>query len=167
MANINLDGFLDLSDMRYYPAKKKETEELQLHRGDLLLNWRSGSEQHVGKTAIFDADGDFLYASFLLRIRVHPEFVMPEYLKTTLNFMRAEGIFLDAQRFQVNTKLNASEFGEFGIMLPPLEEQQRIVAYLNGLQAKAESLKRLQVQTTAELDAMLPSILDKAFRGDL
>jgi hypothetical protein len=25
--------------------------------------------------------------------------------------MRSEGVFLDAQRFQVNTKLNAEEFG--------------------------------------------------------
>jgi hypothetical protein len=29
------------------------------------------------------------------------------------------------------------------------------------------SLKRLQAETAAELDAMLPSILDKAFRGEL
>jgi hypothetical protein len=28
-------------------------------------------------------------------------------------------------------------------------------------------LKRLQAETTAELDAMLPSILDKAFKGQL
>ena len=30
-----------------------------------------------------------------------------------------------------------------------------------------ESLKRLQAETAAELDALLPSILDKAFKGEL
>ena len=29
------------------------------------------------------------------------------------------------------------------------------------------TLKRLQAETAAELDALLPSILDKAFRGEL
>jgi len=42
-----------------------------------------------------------------------------------------------------------------------------IVAYLDNLQTKVDALKRLQAETAAELDAVLPSILDKAFRGEL
>ncbi len=53
------------------------------------------------------------------------------------------------------------------IPVPPLPEQRRIVAYLDNLQAKVDQLKRLQVETSAELDALLPSILDKAFKGGL
>ncbi len=167
MANISLDGDLDLTDMRYIPASPEKQKEFSLQRGDLLLNWRSGSAQHVGKTAIFDHEGEYLFASFLLRIRPVREIVLPEFLKLTLNFMRAEGVFLDAQRFQVNTKLNASEFGEFEISVPLLPEQRRIVAELDALQAEVDALKRLQAETAAELDALLPSILDKAFKGEL
>jgi type I restriction enzyme S subunit len=167
MANISLDGDLDLSDMRYIPASAEEREQFRLQRRDLLLNWRSGSAQHVGKTAIFDGEGEYLFASFLLRIRPVHNMVLAEFLKFTLNFMRAEGVFLDAQRFQVNTKLNASEFGEFGISLPGLSEQRRIVAELDALQGEVDTLKRLQAETAAELDALLPSILDKAFNGEL
>jgi type I restriction enzyme, S subunit len=53
------------------------------------------------------------------------------------------------------------------IPVPPLPEQRRIVAYLDGLQAKADALKALQAQTAAELDALLPAVLDRAFRGEL
>lgn len=53
------------------------------------------------------------------------------------------------------------------ISLPPLPEQRRIVAYLDDLQAKVDSLKRLQAQTSSELNAMLPSVLDRAFKGEL
>jgi type I restriction enzyme S subunit len=53
------------------------------------------------------------------------------------------------------------------IPLPRLPEQHRIVAYLDDLQAKVDALKRLQAQTSAQLDALLPSILDKAFKGEL
>ena len=44
-------------------------------------------------------------------------------------------------------------------------EQQRIVGYLDGLAGPVAALARLQSETAAELDALLPSILDKAFKG--
>jgi type I restriction enzyme S subunit len=56
---------------------------------------------------------------------------------------------------------------ELPIPVPPLAEQRRIVAELDALQAEVDALKRLQAETTAELDALLPSILDKAFKGEL
>jgi type I restriction enzyme S subunit len=52
-------------------------------------------------------------------------------------------------------------------MFPPLPEQHRIVTYLDALQAKVDTLKQLQAETQAELDSLLPSILDKAFKGEL
>ena len=56
---------------------------------------------------------------------------------------------------------------ELPIPVPPLAEQRHIVAELDALQAKADALKKLQTETAAELDALLPSILDHAFKGDL
>lgn len=48
-----------------------------------------------------------------------------------------------------------------------LDEQRRIVAYLDRLQAKVNALLGLQAQTREELDALMPSILDKVFKGEL
>jgi type I restriction enzyme S subunit len=53
------------------------------------------------------------------------------------------------------------------IPVPPLVEQHRIVSYLDGLQAEVHTLRRLQAETQKELDALMPSILDKAFKGEL
>jgi type I restriction enzyme, S subunit len=64
-------------------------------------------------------------------------------------------------------KLNQNQLFAFQLPFPPLPEQRHIVAYLDGLEAKVDKLKSLQVETTAELDALLPSILDRAFRGEL
>ena len=50
---------------------------------------------------------------------------------------------------------------------PPLAEQRRIVAELDALQAEVDALKRMQAETAAELDALLPAILDRAFKGEL
>jgi type I restriction enzyme S subunit len=45
--------------------------------------------------------------------------------------------------------------------------QYRIVSELEALQAEVDALRRLQAETGAELDALLPAILDKAFKGEL
>ncbi len=49
----------------------------------------------------------------------------------------------------------------------PLDEQRRIVAYLDGLQAKVNALRVLQSASGEELGALLPSVLDRAFKGEL
>jgi type I restriction enzyme S subunit len=48
-----------------------------------------------------------------------------------------------------------------------IREQHSIVAYLDSLQARAGMLHRMQYEAAAELDALLPSVLDKAFKGSL
>ena len=53
------------------------------------------------------------------------------------------------------------------VLVPPLPEQRRIVAELDALQAEVDRLKALQAATAAELDALLPAILDRAFKGEL
>ena len=38
---------------------------------------------------------------------------------------------------------------------------------VHALRAEVDALKRLQAETAAALDALLPSILDRAFKGEL
>jgi len=40
------------------------------------------------------------------------------------------------------------------------------VAELDALQVRVDTLKKLQAEISTELDALLPSILDKAFKGE-
>jgi len=53
------------------------------------------------------------------------------------------------------------------IPVPSLDEQRRIVAYLDRLQAKVEELRRLEEETEKGIEAMTSAILDKAFQGEL
>jgi len=41
------------------------------------------------------------------------------------------------------------------------------MAYLDSVQARLASLWQLQSATGEELDALLPSVLDRAFKGEL
>ena len=48
-----------------------------------------------------------------------------------------------------------------------MREQRRIMAYLDSVQTRLASLRELQSDTGEELSALLPSVLDKAFKGEL
>lgn len=42
-----------------------------------------------------------------------------------------------------------------------------IICFQSQIVADLDALKRVQAETTAELDVMLPAILDRAFKGEL
>jgi len=92
-----------------------------------------------------DADIEFIY-HYLGYLRTHLEDVAPHSAQKNINLRILTDLPLP--RIAIN-------------------QQRRIGEYLDGLQSKVEWLKKLQAQTSAELDVLLPSILDKAFRGEL
>jgi type I restriction enzyme S subunit len=51
--------------------------------------------------------------------------------------------------------------------VPPLEEQRHIVERLNKLHRLVAEAEQLQSDSAAALSALLPSILDRAFKGEL
>jgi hypothetical protein len=48
-------------------------------------------------------------------------------------------------------------------LFPPIELQRGF----DEFQVKVDTLKRLHAETSAELEAMLPSMLDQAFRNEI
>lgn len=60
-------------------------------------------------------------------------------------------------------RLNPKDFLSYRIPLPSMQSQLR----LRKVMQQVDVLKRIQIETKAELDAMLPSILDKAFCGKI
>jgi len=56
---------------------------------------------------------------------------------------------------------------ELDLPLPPLNIQQKVVAYLDEISQKLEKIKQLQKEKMAHLKALKASILDSAFRGEL
>jgi type I restriction enzyme S subunit len=64
---------------------------------------------------------------------------------------------------------NISKEKVLNLLIPSkdMREQMRIAFILDDLQAKLDALKRHQAETAAELDALLPAVLERAFRGEL
>ncbi|MGB8952288.1 MAG: restriction endonuclease subunit S [Candidatus Aminicenantales bacterium] len=131
-ANINLEGKISLHKLVYIEPPKED--RFVLKKGDVLLNWRSGSPCHVGKSALFDLNGQYTYASFILRIR--PLNANSRYLHLLFNFMRERNMFTTNVSQQVNFKMNASVFRELEIPLPSIKEQGKIVDVINKVEQR-------------------------------
>ncbi len=76
-------------------------------------------------------------------------------------------MFKQRQQMTGKANVNGTKLKGLPIPLPYLPEQHRIVTYLDQLHPQIDALECLQTETAAELDARVPSILDKAFKGEL
>ena len=123
----------------------------------------------IGEAAVVDQDIEFAIYVSLALIRTDDTRLRPEFLVHWLNSSagRASSRRETLGRGHSQGNLNLKLLRGVMLPLPQLPEQRRIVSELDALQAEVDALKRLQAETAVELDALLPSILDKAFKGEL
>lgn len=166
MGNIQ-NGRLDLSDLKYLYLNDKDRERLLLNKGDIIVN-RTNSAELVGKCAVFDIEEEYAFASYLIRLRLDINKADPKLIALYINSpLGREYMFNERKQMTGQANVNAKKINALPIALPPLDEQRRIVAHLDELQARVDSLKKYQARTAAEMDALLPSVLDRAFKGEL
>jgi len=166
MGNIQ-DGRLDLADLKYLYLSDKEKNKLLLAPGEILVN-RTNSAELVGKCAVFEEEGEYTFASYLIRLTLDSTKADPHLVAAYINSPSGRKyMFSKRKQMTGQANVNSKTLRSMPIDLPPLAEQRRIVAYLDALQAKVEAVKQHQAATGAALDALLPSILDRAFKGEL
>lgn len=93
--------------------------------------------------------------------------LLPEYLCTVLWAWNPRVLEMVDRSGHDTRKLNTDKLLSFEIPVPSIPVQKRVIAELDALQAKVNGVKGLQTETAAELDAILPAILDKAFKGEM
>jgi type I restriction enzyme S subunit len=127
-----------------------------------LLLTNSGATLGVPKIVSFETCFNDGIQAFLNL----PDDLSKEYL---YYFFRSKTQFFRewVARGQGQPNLNTDMVKTMRFPRPPSNEQRRIVAELDALHAKVDALKRLQAETAAELDALMPSILSRAFAGEL
>jgi len=159
---------IDTTDPRFFEVSDAEFQGWRLLPGDVLVIEGNGSADQIGRAALFRGEiPDCVHQNHVIRVRPDQRKLLPEYLNTYLNSAIGQSQMLERSRTTSGLfNLSVGRIKDIGVPVPALPEQRRIVAYLDNLQAKVDALKRLQAETAAELDALLPSVLDRAFRGE-
>jgi type I restriction enzyme S subunit len=133
-------------------------------RGDIVFV----REGDIGRCAVVDGTRRFCLGQRVMMLRPNPRIVESRFLMYQLMSppMLSDQV-LTGKTGTTSHHVNIKHLKRVRLCVPSLPEQRRIVAYLDGLQAKVDQLKALQAQSAAELEALLPAVLEKAFRGEL
>jgi type I restriction enzyme, S subunit len=155
------DGRVNWNSVPY--CRCPEPEKYLLKPNDLVFA-RTGAT--TGKSFVIRDCPEAVFASYLIRLRVR-DTISVDYLYRYFQSPSYWEQIADEKEGTGQPNLNGSKLAKIKVPIAPPAEQRRIVAELDALQAEVDALKELQRQTSGELDALLPAILDRAFRGEL
>lgn len=140
MNNIN-NSELDIDDLKYISIDNEQKPKTLLDKGDLLFN-RTNSKELVGKTAVFELEGEYTFASYLIRLKLDSEKANVNYINFLFNSPIGR-VQIDMISRQVlgQANVNAQELQDFIFPLPDLKTQNQIVADVMSIKEEANALK--------------------------
>jgi type I restriction enzyme S subunit len=159
MRNFQWDGMAFIDEQTHTSMKGT-----QVQAGDVLLNITGAS---IGRVAC--APSDMARAN----VSQHVSIIRPipeldrRFLMFWLSQPAIQSMIDELQKGATRQGLTKAQIEEFEVPLPPISEQRRIASYLDTLQEESNLLMRLQTEVSTELESLLPSSVDKAFRGEL
>ena len=141
------DCFLLDDEVKYLELPEQVFLQYKLEVNDILFN-RVNSEEFVGRTGIFKLKGDYVFASYLIRLRLKPNSeILPDYLNIFLNTKYGIKQIRKFSRRAVNqANVNAEELKNFKICVIPLGIQQHIRKLSDEAWNKIELSKSLYSQ---------------------
>jgi len=150
---------LDLSELKHISLPKKTLEGLLLQDGDVIIIRTSGSRDLVGTCAVFREEGDFVFASYLIRLRFDASNVVPEFVSWFLNSPLGRQQVDAVSRQIMQNNINSEELRGLQIPLPPLAVQkqiiERVAAGREEIARERETAHRLARDINAEVEAMI------------
>lgn len=143
-------------------AQELDGRKFRFSPGEIVYGYL---RPYLNKVWIADCEGICSVDQYVLRPRL--PLVDTSYLAY---FMRSP-LFVEQANSLTNNlllpRLRSGLLASIRVPVPSLGRQREIVGQLDTFVAALESVKQLQAETAAELDALLPSVLDRAFKGEL
>jgi type I restriction enzyme S subunit len=158
-----VDGHVVPRDLQFVSVDESQRRKYRLEPGDLLFN-RTNSFDLVGRTALFDLSGEYLFASYLIRLRVRGEMLRPAFLNHYLNWpgaqRRLKGI---ATRAVSQSNISASRLRQFLVPVPSFVEQDEVSESLDGV----DQVIALHQRRLAALQDLFRSLLQQLMTAQL
>jgi len=133
---------LNIEDLKYIQIDKFQKKKLLLEKGDLLFN-RTNSKELVGKTAVYELNGEYVFASYLIRLKFDSKKVNSHYINYLFNSSIGR-IQIDMVSRQVlgQANVNAQELQDFIFPIPEdIEIQNHIVREISYIKNEAKKLR--------------------------
>lgn len=155
-------GTVDTGYLKYIRLPQKSRGSLLLKGGDILIIRTSGSRDLVGTTAVFHEEGGFVFASYLIRLRVRAGIANPDFVSWFLNSDIGRQQINATSRQIMQNNINSAEISSLLIPLPPLSVQNKIVHRIEEDRQKIAKERvrsqQLRSQVEKEVDEMILGI---------
>ena len=151
------EGKLDLNDIVRVTTNIKD--KLYVQSGDILMCSRNGSARLVGKVCIIpDLKEKMTYGTFMMVVRSAYNPLLYHYFDTDL-FRRQ---IKHGEANMIN-QITRYMLDEVKLNLPPIKEQQTIVATLDNIKSKVDKLQANYDKISQECDALKQAVLRQVF----
>lgn len=159
-----VNGRISSANLQFAELSARELQNFRVQRGDILFN-RTNSFELVGRTAVFDLDGEYVFASYLIRLRTLTDTLDPFFLNDYLNEADTQRRLKSiATRAVSQSNISASRLRTFVVPVPPLAEQRKIAGALGLVQRAIEQQERL-IALSAELtNSLLHQLFTQGLR---
>ena len=165
--NFTKDGRLDDSDIVYLDVELAQFAKRKLQYGDIILEKSGGGpKQPVGRVIIFDkTENNFSFSNFTSVVRVKDQDQTDfNYLHRYLFFSYISGATETMQSHSTGIRnLKFDDYRRIPIPIPPLAEQQRIVAILDETFAAIDRAKANAETNRQNARALFESYLQSVF----
>lgn len=144
LRTANIQKEIEWQDLLYIDRKFMSKSSQLIRRDDIVMSM-ANSRELVGKVAIVKdmPVEEATFGGFLGVLRTHK--VMPLFVLHLLNTMYARSTLVDAASQTTNiANISLGKLNPFLVPLPPLEEQQRIVARIDELMSRCDELESLR-----------------------
>lgn len=149
------------NDIKYVNLSDKDFDAYRLVHGDVLFN-RTNSYELVGRTGMYDLDGDHVFASYLVRIKVDVEKLAPDYLTLFLNSDQGRQQVLSfATKGVSQANVNASNLLRIRIPLPPLSVQEELLGQIASVKLAEDSVRTRRASITKMKRLILAGIAEE------
>ena len=151
---------LVLDDLRYLRSDFEGSVEKRLRADDILVCSSSGSKSHMGKVAFVASDLPFFFGGFMGVLRSRRELIEPRFLFRLLTSQYHKTFLAGLTEGANINNLKLTEYLEYEIPLPPLEEQRRIVAEIEGYQQVIDGARQILAayRPRVEMDSDWPVV---------
>jgi type I restriction enzyme S subunit len=133
-------------------------------RGDILY---SAVGATLGVPAVVDTDEQFCFQRHVAIIKPNPSLLDSRFCWHMLRSRIVNKSAWSKTTGTAQPTIPLRGIKSLEMPVPPLAEQRSVALSLDEVNAKADQLKKLQAESASELNALLPSILDRAFKGEL
>ena len=166
VANVQR-GYLNLTEMKTIRVPRERVDSLLLRPGDMLFN-EGGDLDKLGRGWVWEGQIErCVFQNHVFRARLGDNHFEPRFFSHFAN-SRGFDYFLARGKQTTNlASINKSVLSSLPVPVPSADEQVEIMRRINRLFGFADVLDRRYRDAVAGVEKLTPTVLAKAFRGEL